>query len=78
MLTGNWGGYDIGGLAGSTVHNGGYGFLMNTFDLMMPMSALVRYDQRYARAVGKWALNASNATNNTNASSADFSYFEFF
>ena len=61
VLAGNWGGYDVSGLAGSTVHNGGYGFLMNTFDLMMPMSALVRYDQRYARAAGKWALNASNA-----------------
>ncbi len=61
VLADNWGGYDVSGLAGSTVHNGGYGFLMNTFDLMMPMSALVRYDQRYARAVGKWALNASNA-----------------
>jgi len=61
VLADNWGGYDVSGLAGSTVHNGGYGFLMNTFDLMMPLSALVRYDQRYARAVGKWALNASNA-----------------
>lgn len=61
VLADNWGGYDVGGLAGSTVHNGGYGFLMNTFDLMMPLSALVRYDQRYARAVGKWALNATNA-----------------
>lgn len=61
VLADNWGGYDVSGLAGSTVHNGGYGFLMNTFDLMMPMSALVRYDQRYARAVGKWALNATNA-----------------
>ena len=61
VLADNWNGYDVSGLAGSTVHNGGYGFLMNTFDLMMPMSALVRYDQRYARAVGKWALNASNA-----------------
>lgn len=61
VLADNWGGYDVSGLAGSTVHNGGYGFLMNTFDLMMPMSALVRYDQRYARAAGKWALNASNA-----------------
>jgi len=61
VLADNWGGYDVSGLAGSTVHNGGYGFLMNTFDLMMPMSALVRYDPRYARAVGKWALNASNA-----------------
>ncbi|MBC7778076.1 MAG: hypothetical protein H7246_21770 [Phycisphaerae bacterium] len=61
VLVGNWGGYDVSGLAGSTVHNGGYGFLMNTFDLMMPLSAMVRYDQSYARAVGKWALNASNA-----------------
>lgn len=61
VLADNWGGYDVSGLAGSTVHNGGYGFLMNTFDLMLPLSALVRYDQRYARAVGKWALNASNA-----------------
>ena len=61
VLADNWGGYDVSGLAGSTVHNGGYGFLMNTFDLMMPLSAMVRYDQSYARAVGKWALNASNA-----------------
>jgi hypothetical protein len=61
VLADNWGGYDVSGLAGSTVHNGGYGFLMNTFDLMMPLSALVRYDQSYARSVGKWALNASNA-----------------
>ncbi len=61
VLADNWGGYDVSGMAGSTVHNGGYGFLMNTFDLMMPLAALVRYDQRYARAVGKWALNASNA-----------------
>ena len=61
VLVANWGGYDISGLAGSTVHNGGYGFLMNTFDLMMPLSAMVRYDQRYSNAVGKWALNASNA-----------------
>jgi hypothetical protein len=61
VLADRWGGYDVSGLAGSTVHNGGYGFLMNTFDLMMPLSAMVRYDQRYARAVGKWALNASNA-----------------
>ena len=61
VLADNWNGYDVSGLAGSTVHNGGYGFLMNTFDLMMPLSAMVRYDSRYARAVGKWALNASNS-----------------
>jgi hypothetical protein len=61
VLVDNWGGYDVSGLGGSTVHNGGYGFLMNTFDLMLPLSALVRYDQKYSNTVGKWALNASNA-----------------
>ncbi len=61
VIADRWGGYDVSGLAGSTVHNGGYGFLMNTFDLMLPLSALVRYDQRYATAFGKWILNASNA-----------------
>ncbi|MBC7884900.1 MAG: hypothetical protein H7X99_05460 [Saprospiraceae bacterium] len=61
VLVDNWRGYDVSGLAGSTVHNGGYGFLMNTFDLMLPLSAMVRYDQRYSNTVGKWALNATNA-----------------
>jgi hypothetical protein len=61
VLADQWGGYDVSGLAGSTVHNGGYGFLMNTFDLILPLSSMVRYDQRYSNAVGKWALNASNA-----------------
>ncbi|MEK7255328.1 MAG: hypothetical protein AAB316_11330 [Bacteroidota bacterium] len=61
VIVGNWGGYDVSGIAGSTVHNGGYGFCMNTFDLAWPLAAMVRYDQRYARSVGKWILNASNA-----------------
>ncbi len=61
VLVDKWGTYDVSGMLGSTVDHGGYGFLMNTFDLMMPLSALVKYDPSYARAVGKWALNASNA-----------------
>lgn len=60
VIVGNWGGYDVSGMSGSTVHNGGYGFAMNTFDLAWPLTAMLRYDQRYARAVGKWALNAAN------------------
>lgn len=60
VIVGNWGGYDVSGMSGSTVHNGGYGFCMNTFDLAWPLTAMLRYDQRYARAVGKWALNAAN------------------
>ena len=61
IIADKWGNYDVSGLLGSTVDHGGYGFLMNTFDIMMPLSAMVRYDPRYARAIGKWALNASNA-----------------
>jgi hypothetical protein len=61
VIVGNWGGYDVSGIAGSTTDRGGYGFAMNTFDLAWPLSAMVRYDQRYARTVGKWMLNASNA-----------------
>jgi hypothetical protein len=61
VVVGNWGGYDISGLSGSTTDRGGYAFAMNTFDMAWPLTALVRYDQRYARAVGKWMLNAANA-----------------
>ncbi len=61
VIVDNWGGYDVSGLSGSTIDRGGYGFAMNTFDLAWPLTATVRYDQRYARAVGKWALNATNA-----------------
>ena len=61
VIADKWGDYDVSGLLGSTVDHGGYGFLMNTFDIMMPLSAMVRYDPSYARAIGKWALNASNA-----------------
>lgn len=60
VIVDKWGGYDVSGMSGSTVHNGGYGFCMNTFDLAWPLTAMLRYDQRYARAVGRWALNAAN------------------
>jgi hypothetical protein len=61
VLTGNWNGMDISGIVGSTVDHGGYGFLMNTYDAALPLIPLVRYDQFYARAIGKWMLNAANA-----------------
>lgn len=61
VIVDQWGGYDVSGLCGSTVHNGGYGFAMNTFDMAWPLLPLVRYDQRYALSVGKWILNAANA-----------------
>jgi hypothetical protein len=61
ILAGKWNGYDISGLQGSIVHNRGYAFLMNTFDMAWPLVPLVRYDPSYADAIGKWMLNAANA-----------------
>lgn len=61
VLVGNWNGFDISGIVGSTVDHGGYGFLMNTFDTAIPLVPMVRYDQSYATAIGKWMLNAANA-----------------
>jgi len=62
VLVGNWNGFDISGIVGSTVDHGGYGFLMNTYDAAWPLVPMVRYDQRYATAIGKWMLNAANAS----------------
>ena len=61
VLVGNWNGTDISGIVGSTVDHGGYGFLMNTYDAAWPLLPLVRYDQSWANAIGKWMLNAANA-----------------
>lgn len=61
VLVGNWNGFDISGIVGSTVDHGGYGFLMNTYDAAWPLVPMVRYDQRYANAIGRWMLNAANA-----------------
>ncbi|WP_069660953.1 hypothetical protein [Arcticibacter eurypsychrophilus] len=62
FLVGNWNGIDISGTVGSTVDHGGYAFLMNTFDAAWPLVPLVRYQQGYAHAIGKWMLNAVNAS----------------
>jgi len=60
--TGNWGGVDCAGLIGSvTDKDNMYGFAMNTFDAAASMVPLVRYDERFAKAIGKWMLNAANS-----------------
>ena len=61
VLVGQWNGFDISGIVGSTVDHGGYGFLMNTFDTAIPLVPMVRYDPSYASAIGKWMLHAANA-----------------
>jgi len=61
VINERWGDYDVHGLQGSIIHNGGFAFLMNTFDMAWPLVPMVRYDPRYADAVGKWMLNAASA-----------------
>jgi hypothetical protein len=58
---GRWGDYECSGLATGVNISGGYGFVMNTYVLGGNLVPLVRYDERYARAVGKWMLCAMNA-----------------
>ena len=62
IISERWGDFDVHGLQGSLVHNGGFAFLMNTFDMAWPLVPMVRYDPRYAHAIGKWMLNAANAS----------------
>ncbi|MBU1101003.1 MAG: T9SS type A sorting domain-containing protein [Bacteroidetes bacterium] len=60
-ILGRWGNYDVSGLIGEADGNNDYAFLMNTFEQIGALVPLVRYDDRFARAIGKWVLNAANA-----------------
>ena len=61
VISERWGNYDVHGLQGSITDGGGYAFLMNSFALAWPLVPTVKYDNRYANAVGKWMLNVTNA-----------------
>jgi hypothetical protein len=67
MISGQqWGGQDVGGLMGGmrpccTNPVQGYAFAMNTYANAMAVVPIARYEDRYARAIGKWILNAANA-----------------
>jgi hypothetical protein len=61
VVVGDWNHLDVSGIVGSTVDHGGYGFLMNTYDMAWPLLPLVRYDQRFADTIGKWMLHAAHA-----------------
>lgn len=62
VINDTWGKFDVSGIQGSLTHDEGYGFLMNTFDLAIPLVPMVRYQPQYANTIGKWLLNAANAT----------------
>ena len=61
MTLGNWGGYDCYGLIGEAEYNG-YAFIMNGFEHAGALVPAVRYDDRFARAIGKWMLHLANAS----------------
>ena len=61
VIAERWGDHDVYGLQGSITDRGGYAFLMNSFDLAWPLVPMVRYDPRFATAIGKWMLNVTNA-----------------
>jgi hypothetical protein len=61
VIAERWGDYDVHGLQGSITDGGGYAFLMNSFDMAWPLVPMVKYDHRYANAIGKWMLNVTNA-----------------
>jgi len=57
-----WGDYDCAGLASVTAPNEGYAFAMNTYLLAAQLAPIARYDDRFARGLGKWLLNVANAS----------------
>jgi len=61
VISDRWGNYDVHGLQGSMKDGDAFGFLMNTFCLAWPTIPMVRYNPKYAKAMGKWMLNAANA-----------------
>ena len=62
VIAERWGDYDVHGLQGSITDGGGYGFFMNTVAMAWPLVPMVKYDPRFARAIGKYMLNAVNAS----------------
>ena len=60
-ILGTWGGYDVSGLIGEISGND-YAFMMNGFEQVGALVPLVRYDERFARAIAKWVLNIANAS----------------
>lgn len=62
-IVGKWGGLDVSGLVGEANDNGNdYAFQLNGVQQAAALAPMVRYDKRFARAIGKWVLNLANAT----------------
>lgn len=62
-IVGKWGSFDCSGLVGEANDNGNdYAFQLNGVQHAAALAPMVRYDKRFARAIGKWVLNLANAT----------------
>ncbi len=62
-IVGTWGGFDVHGLVGEANDNGNdYAFQLNGVQQAAALVPMVRYDKRFARAIGKWMVNLSSAT----------------
>jgi hypothetical protein len=62
-ITGTWGGFSVAGLVGEANDAGNdYAFQLNGVQQAAALVPMVRYDKRFARAIGKWVLNLANAT----------------
>lgn len=58
-----WNSVDVSGLVGEANETGDdYAFQLNGVQQAGSLVPLVRYDKRFARAIGKWMLNVANAT----------------
>ncbi len=62
-IVGKWGSMDVSGLVGEANDGGNdYAFLMNGMQQAAALVPMVRYDKRFAKAIGKWMVNISNAS----------------
>lgn len=61
VIAERWGDFDVHGLQGSITDGGGYAFFMNSVAMAWPLVPMVKYEPRFAKAIGKYMLNAVNA-----------------
>lgn len=62
-IVGTWNGSNVSGLIGEANDTGNdYAFALNGFHQAAALVPLVKYDKRFARAIGKWMINLANAS----------------
>ena len=60
-VVGTWGGYSASGLVGEARYEH-YAFALNGFQQAAALVPLVRYDDRFARSIGRWMVNLASAS----------------